>query len=272
MAYCVYCGATDEKKKIFDVISKDGITPVCEDCVYKADLPIIRKPVIQEPSNKMPNVRERLSVMAGIKKDEKRDTEVKIPSLEETKLKRMVEKNIKIGAKTKKIQPEDLVDNYHWVLMRERRSRKLSAKQVAETIGEQEMTIKMAEEGILPLDYYNLIAKFEGLYRVKLRQKTDSQDLFIDTNQKNLPRFLDLSKPENLKNLTIDDLRKIKQMREKNKSSETPDNEEEVPEEKETKKKGIFSWFKRKKQEGKEEENEETLEEEIEESEEKKKD
>ena len=130
----------------------------------------------------------------------------------------------------------------------------------------------MAEEGVLPSDYYNLITKFEGFYRIRLKKITpENKELFIDVNQKkNLPRFLDLSNPENLKNLTIDDLRRIKQMREEQ-EGKTEEAEQEVPEEKEdnSKKKGFLSWFKRGRKEDK---NKENFEEEVEESGEEKKD
>ena len=69
----------------------------------------------------------------------------------------------------KKPRP-DLVDNFHWLIMIERRKRKLTQEQLAKEIGESETVIKMAEQGFLPEDDYKIITKLESFLGVKIRK------------------------------------------------------------------------------------------------------
>lgn len=61
----------------------------------------------------------------------------------------------------------DLVDKFHWIIMRVRRVKGLTQKQLAERVGESENAIKMAEQGIVPPGYA-LLEKLETFLRVKL--------------------------------------------------------------------------------------------------------
>ncbi len=58
--------------------------------------------------------------------------------------------------------PFGMVDNFHWIIMRARRARKLTQKQFAEAIEESEEAIKMAEKGVLAKNDLVLVNKIEN--------------------------------------------------------------------------------------------------------------
>ncbi|MEK6855551.1 MAG: hypothetical protein AABX66_00155 [Nanoarchaeota archaeon] len=64
----------------------------------------------------------------------------------------------------------ELKDNFHWDLVKLRKSRGLSRKQVADAIGVNENDLKMFEHGVLTKEDYVLIGKVENYYRINLRK------------------------------------------------------------------------------------------------------
>lgn len=68
-----------------------------------------------------------------------------------------------------------LADNFHWILIRKRKERNLSRKQLAESLSVKEEDIKMIENGVLPSRDYILISQLENYFQVNLRK--DSQNL-----------------------------------------------------------------------------------------------
>jgi len=65
---------------------------------------------------------------------------------------------------------KELVENFHWILARKRKDRLLTRKKVADDIGEDEMSIKIIENGVLPADNFVLVNKLESYYGVSLRK------------------------------------------------------------------------------------------------------
>lgn len=63
-----------------------------------------------------------------------------------------------------------LLDNFHWILIQKRKDRRLSRRQVAESIGASESEVKMLENGVLPSQDYILVNKIEKFYGVNLRK------------------------------------------------------------------------------------------------------
>jgi len=129
---------------------------------------------------------------------------------EEDSLKKIVEKNFKERfSEKKKIRP-DLIDNFHWVIMRVRRQKKLTQEQLAVAISEPEAVIKMAEQGILPEKDYTLIKKIENFLGIILI-KDEAAIKSENTPAKSIP-LKELSfEPDKLRRLTISDLRRIKE-------------------------------------------------------------
>ncbi len=126
---------------------------------------------------------------------------------QETTLKDIVDKNFKIQIKKELQSPHDLVNNFHWIIMRARRSKHITREQLAEAIAEPEKAIIMAERGILPEDYYKFLTKIENYLSIKLIKKEFAEK--IEEKPKEI-RFDAMT----TKNLTISDLQEMKRKRE----------------------------------------------------------
>lgn len=219
MNECQKCGISGERIRLYEVISDEGIIFMCEDCALKDDLPIIRKPTTFQLKavERTQTVHERLSRASGVTHSSgtrfetlKEPTELK---KQEIGLKSIIEKKFQ-GKYAKNESPRvDLVENFHWVITQARRRKKASVEQLAREIGESEIAVKMAEEGILPEDDYRLVNKLENALGIRLRnipiEKEKSKISFEPIEKKTPARMLDF-KPEVVKNLTIDDLRRMK--------------------------------------------------------------
>lgn len=68
----------------------------------------------------------------------------------------------------------DLVDNFHWVIAKERRKRNISRKEFAGLVGVSEETIKLVENGILPGKDFVLVNKIQEVLGINLRK--DNKD------------------------------------------------------------------------------------------------
>jgi len=206
---------------LYDVITKEGIIKLCDNCSRREDSPIIRKPTVFQLKEiaRSPTVYERLSKVAGIdsrdRKPEKKETLIN----QETNLRLLVDQNYTEKARESAKPRSDLIDNFHWIIMRVRRSRKLTQKELAEAIGEPEAAIKMAEQGVLPNDN-KLLNKIENYLKIDLSKerkklKEDSSWNF----QSNIPRQEPAKEPaketgfgeKNPDNLTISELKKLKE-------------------------------------------------------------
>lgn len=71
----------------------------------------------------------------------------------------------------KKEAIRDLVDNFHWEILRKRRAKGLTRRQVGKAIGESEEAIRMAENGIIEKGDYTLINKLEEYFGISLRKQ-----------------------------------------------------------------------------------------------------
>jgi ribosome-binding protein aMBF1 (putative translation factor) len=173
MAECYRCGVSDEKERLFNAISSKGVVKICKNCSNEEDLPIIQPADLNKPE-RVKSVYERLSAMAKLDPEkhrkvllEKERQESMRKRRQDTTLKDVIDRNLE----KKKPQPRtDLVDNFHWVLMRMRRSKKLTQKQLAENIGEPESLVKSAEEGIILNNADTLVRKLESYLGVKIRK------------------------------------------------------------------------------------------------------
>jgi ribosome-binding protein aMBF1 (putative translation factor) len=159
MAECFRCGISDEKVKLYDAISENGIVKICGDCNKIERFPLIRKPSDTqiEDSKRQKSVRE---MMTGMNKS-------KLLAGREVSLRELVDRNLK---ERKEKQPSDLVDNFNWTIQRIRRSRKITREEFSKGIGESEATIRMVESGILPNNDYKIINKIEGYLGISLRK------------------------------------------------------------------------------------------------------
>ena len=170
MIECFECGISGDKAILFDAISEKGIVKICEKCASEEDIPIIRKPTDFQfkESEKKQTVYERLSRVAGINTE--KIPENKDLKKQEVSLRSIIDSNFESRFKEAKSY-DDLISNFHWIIMRVRRLKKITQEQLASAIGESEAAIKKTEKGILPENYSLLINKLEDYLEIKLMKK-----------------------------------------------------------------------------------------------------
>jgi len=139
MVYCAICENEFPENKMKQVISKKGVVMVCPGC-FRDDMPVFKKPEDYqfEGIYNRKSVYDRLSQAAGLKNPEEHKKRISefgktSGSLNDVSLRKLVNKNFESKMK-KSPRNEDLIDNFHWVIMRARRSKKISQKQFADEI------------------------------------------------------------------------------------------------------------------------------------------
>ena len=278
MTECYKCGVSDENERLFDAISNKGVVKLCKSCANDENLPLVQPVDLNKPE-RTKSVYERLSSMANLDPEKHRRLMVENERQEEMRKHREgVDRRQNVSLKNvidanfekKKPQPRtDLVDNFHWVIMRMRRAKKLTQKQLAENIGEPELTVKNAEEGIILNNSDTLVRKLESYLGISLRrgespyatQNTLSASrtgMNEDPARKELKEKFERGETsfdaKAAETLTISDLQEIKKKKEAEGGS----------------KGGFFSFLKRsKKEETKSEEEKDLSEDEAENNEEK---
>ena len=211
MDVCIRCEVSGDKARLFDAVSEDGIVKICSKCLAEEDMPIIKRPTTEQLKEieRKPVVyskrrREELAGHQNINLDLMK---------QESSLRDLVDKNIKkTDSKESRPRP-DLVDNFHWIIRRARKSKKITRKQAARDIGESELVIEMAERGILPEDDNRLVNKLEnylGIRIVKSGSKSVSggiSESFVG-DKKSLELGFDSS---TARTLTISDLKEMRE-------------------------------------------------------------
>jgi len=244
--FCVRCSRTGEQVKLVDAIYGREVEKICEECAMGENVPLIRRPSSEQlkESEKPYSIKQRLNKMAGIdlRKDEKKDFArgISLDKLRPAKdYKSILDRRYE--ATKKRNQPLNLISNFNWHILMARKDKKITRKQLADVIGESESTIRLVEENYLPDDAARVINKIEQYFGMNLRIGGKLQH----SNQQN-PAVVLKFDPEIAKNITIDDLKRMKEEREKMGSDVvvdfTQDNIEEAPKESGFKKffKGLF--------------------------------
>jgi len=227
---CFKCGISSEKVRLFDGVSRDGVVRLCVPCSREESIPIIKKPTTFQlkSSEKKGSVYERLSRASGFgysskEEFEKAKKEREDLKKEEVTLRSIINKNLKI--KTQFVSRDNvprvkLIENFHWIIMRRRRERKLTISQLADSIGESEISIKMIEQGKLPEDDYRLVNKLENYLSIRIsKEGADTSRIPIrEEVRKNPLRAFDFRGGE-VNDLKIADLQRIKMEKEMRASS-----------------------------------------------------
>jgi len=217
---CLVCDKSEGDVKLLDAVSGNEMVKICEECSLVENLPIIRRPTTSQlkESEKPYTVKERLRRMAGLHAEEKAKVSkiakdimnVTLDSLRKKKTKEEeLEDKFKL-AKKRNIS-SNLVNNFHWHILMARKKKKLTRGQLADLIGESETAIKMIENKEVPDDYLTLIRKLEQFFGIKLREgeKVEEKKVTSELVKEEPAMILKLDK-ENVKNLTIADLRKMR--------------------------------------------------------------
>lgn len=200
MNECFKCGISGEKARLFDVIASEGIVKICSHCFSEEDLPLIKRATSFQlkDSEKQQTHKER------VKSFSKTPVRNDLNKKENVSLRDIVDRNLKIDSQ-KSVKPRpDLVENFHWVIMRARRAKHVSREQFAKDLGESETLIKMVEQGVLPEDDNLIINKIEGYLGINLRK----QEFQKQMKKKELS-FDSVG----VNNLTISDLKEMKEKR-----------------------------------------------------------
>ncbi len=133
---------------------------------------------------------------------------------EDLNLKRIMSKNIEKTASAAKKPRPDLVDNFHWVIMRFRRQKKLTQEQFAKEISEPLADIIKAEQGILPEKDYILVRKIENFLGIRLIKDATLKIENPVTEQATKPTLKVLRfKPDATKGIIIADIKRIQEER-----------------------------------------------------------
>jgi len=211
MAICSNCGVEEGKIKLFDVISSSGIVKLCSRCLSGDAVPLKTPTEKQINSiNKRGSVYQRLSWEAGINPEEHKRSFFGSPGQEELKkqevnLRMLIDKTNEAQGKVA-ISPQrrnDLIENFHWVIMRARRAKKMPIAQVAREIGESEAVVKKAEQGILPEGDYRIVNKLETLLEINILRPEIADRIRMHRTQLGFDNLT-------TKKITIADLRDMK--------------------------------------------------------------
>jgi len=228
MNNCAVCKRDERQVKLVDAVYDNEIVKICEECAVLEEIPIIRKPSSfqLEASEKSYTVRQRLAKMAGVRLKEEVNQDMKVKAgvcdvrrgitldnLRKPKdYSRIIQERAELAKKSNK--PLDLIDNWNWHIQMTRRDNKLSLGQIAERIGEQEMVLKMIEQGTLPDDGNRIITKLEQYFKINLRKSEAEREQARIEEVRQPARILNFDK-DSMKNITLDDLKKMKNAREK---------------------------------------------------------
>jgi ribosome-binding protein aMBF1 (putative translation factor) len=180
---CARCNINGEEVRLFDAIYEGRMESLCERCSIIENIPIIKKPAASQLRNseKSFGVYSRMKRLAGIKDHKKEETFFREDRLNEL--------NEHPNLETPEKDNLNLINNFHWEIMKNRRRKGLSQKQLAENLGESEIVIQMIEKAKLPEKAEQLIRKIEQFLQVKLTKISDAQR-FLQVKRKS-PVLLD---------------------------------------------------------------------------------
>ena len=133
MTYCERCRVSEEKVRMFDAIYNNQMVFLCERCAIIENVPIVKRPDSAQLKNSERTVRmfERKQVNLPVKKDTF-FREDKLRELDRNPTQELPDRN-----------RLNLIDNFHWELMRIRRRKGYSHKQLAEAIHESVIALEM---------------------------------------------------------------------------------------------------------------------------------
>jgi ribosome-binding protein aMBF1 (putative translation factor) len=180
MEKCFKCGASSENTIIYDAISSDGLVRICANCNIKENLPILKKAGAM-PVEKRQTVYERMTRMSGFnpKERELREEEEERKKQNE-EVKQVMDRNFRDEMMTSNLKKEttgesNLVRNFHWEMMKARRAKHMTQRQLAEALGESELAIRMAERGMLPRERERLVRKIENYLHIRISNVPTSE-------------------------------------------------------------------------------------------------
>jgi ribosome-binding protein aMBF1 (putative translation factor) len=176
---CARCGVNQNEIKVYDAIYEGMMSCLCERCSIIENIPIIKKPNTAQlkESEESIKVHNRMKTISGIR-DSNQPPETFFKEDRLTELEQNPEREL----------PEEkqlnLIEHFHWMVMKNRRRKGLSQEQLATALGESEIAIQMIENNKLPENAETLIRKLEQFFQIKIRKLTEMEKYLEHKNQK----------------------------------------------------------------------------------------
>jgi ribosome-binding protein aMBF1 (putative translation factor) len=198
---CSICGISELKTRLFDGLSEEGIIKICKNCADEQDIFLLKRPTSQEIEDAEKKIYSQKRKSFSLQKPQIGE------SKENISLKEIINENFKKKNEGReRVARPDLMNNFHWIIMRARRQRKLSRSQLAKAIGEAEPAIELAEKGIVPEDENKLISKLQAFLGVRLIKP--EYDLELKKRIYNSGLSFD---PVSTRAITLSDLKKMQE-------------------------------------------------------------
>jgi len=157
---CKFCKKESDEVDLQEGIYESGMIRICRPCAELERVPLIKKPSIEQLDrvDVKYSVRQRMEVLSGMKET----TEI-------SKEQVFVQRNLdKLRTPEKKEIHEDVLDNYYWTVNMARRRKKMTAKQLSESVGISQDDIEKIEKGKIPENFYDIFLKLEIYFGIKL--------------------------------------------------------------------------------------------------------
>lgn len=168
---CYRCQVSENAVKLYDAIYEGEMSRLCERCSIIENVPIIKKPT----SDQLKQAEKSRPQVSKIQ-DEKFIPKQKLMELNKNpKLENPVNESL------------DLIEHFDWEIMKARRRKGLSQKQLAEALVESETAIQMLEKGQLVGNAETIITKLDQFFLIRLRKPS-----YYEKNMKIRPVLRDV--------------------------------------------------------------------------------
>ncbi|MEK6860325.1 MAG: hypothetical protein AABX54_05930 [Nanoarchaeota archaeon] len=167
MEKCSRCRISGNMIQLYDAIYEGQLNLICERCAIIENIPVIKKPNPEQikESEKGTGVYERMRKMAGMKDEKKPEI-----LLREQRLKEL-EKNPRLENPQRKAL--DLIQHFHWEIMRNRRRKGLSQEQLAQKINVPVIAIEMLEKAKMPDNAEEIIRRLENFFLMRFMKVSE---------------------------------------------------------------------------------------------------
>ncbi len=226
---CVVCGKTKEEADLFEGIYEGDVVDICSDCAELEEVPLIKKPNQErvDAALQSKSVRERLEGM-------EQGSETRSLSKDQEVANKFLSK---IKFPSKKDNPDNLVENYYWIIQRARRKKGVTLRQLSVKLGVSEDVLKGIEYGKLPKTFEPIIRQLEEVLDLQLIKRTQEETMREkvekiieerkekqkeEAEQEKKQKLgeiergeMDFSKRDKIENITLNDLIDLKRKRDK---------------------------------------------------------
>ena len=161
---CRICEKNFDREDLYEGIFDDKIDLICKNCLVKEDVPIIKKPLLEETRNL--SVKERVERISTKQEKIKKEQTITLANLSKLKF------------PPKKEETPDLVENYYWLIQNSRRRMKMTQTQLAEKLTIPLNVLISLEKGQIPKNFYEYIDKLEGFFKIKLWKNNAREKYF----------------------------------------------------------------------------------------------